>query len=91
MQLNVDRGAPATGKTIRLREKAREAGQDQHQIINGSAYHKVEDLELLVRHRMSRGAKVICIDECTEQQIERLQQLTARLPDDLVIHAVVAS
>ncbi|WP_252275184.1 hypothetical protein [Pseudomonas subflava] len=91
MQLNVERGAPMTGKTTRLREKASAAGQDEHQIIKGSAYHKADDLELLVRHRISRGAKVICIDECSEQQIERLQSLKGDVPADLTINAVVAS
>lgn len=90
MQLNVERGAPMTGKTIRLRRKLREAGQDEHQIIHGNAY-KPAALELLVRHRISRGAKVICLDECSEEQIERLQGLQGDLPADLTIHAVVAS
>lgn len=90
MQLNVERGAPMTGKTIRLRKKAREAGQDEHQIISGNAYD-VADLELLVRHRAGRGARVICIDECSEQQIDRLKALQPRLPAELTIHAVVAN
>lgn len=90
MQLNVERGAPATGKSIRLQQKAREAGQDEHQIIRGNAYD-LADLELLVRHRSSRGAKVICIDECSEEQIERLTALQASLPSELTIHAVVAN
>lgn len=90
MQLNVERGAPATGKTIRLRQAARQACQDEHQIISGNAYSE-SDLELLVRHRVSRGAKVICIDECSEQQIERLERLKGRVPADLTIHAVVAN
>ncbi|EOK5395672.1 hypothetical protein ACM6SP_004145 [Pseudomonas aeruginosa] len=90
MQLNVERGAPMTGKTIRLRQKAREAGQDEHQIIHGNAYSPA-DLELLVRHRISRGAKVICLDECSEEQIERLQGLKGDLPADLTINAVVAN
>jgi hypothetical protein len=90
MQLNVERGAPMTGKTIRLREKARAAGQDEHQIISGNAYD-VADLELLVRHRTGRGARVICIDECSEEQIDRLKALQPRLPAELTIHAVVAN
>lgn len=91
MQLNVERGAPMTGKTIRLRKKARDAGQDEHQIISGRAYDEPADIELLVRHRISRGAKVICLDECSEEQIARLQGLKGNLPADLVIHAVVAN
>lgn len=90
MQLNVERGAPMTGKTIRLWKKAREAGQDEHQIISGNAYD-VADLELLVRHRAGRGARVICIDECSEEQIDRLKALQPRLPAELTIHAVVAN
>ncbi len=90
MQLNVERGAPMTGKTVRLRKKAREAGQDEHQIISGNAYD-VADLELLVRHRAGRGARVICIDECSEEQIDRLAALQKRLPAELTIHAVVAN
>jgi len=90
MHLNVERGAPMTGKTIRLHKKAREAGQDEHQIISGNAYD-VADLELLVRHRAGRGARVICIDECSEEQIDRLKALQPRLPAELTIHAVVAN
>ncbi|WP_045158064.1 hypothetical protein [Stutzerimonas stutzeri] len=90
MQLNVERGAPMTGKTVRLRKKAREAGQDEHQIISGNPYD-VADLELLVRHRAGRGARVICIDECSEEQIDRLKALQPRLPAELTIHAVVAN
>ncbi len=90
MQLNVERGAPMTGKTIRLRQKAREAGQNEHQIIHGNDYD-LADLELLVRHRIGRGARVICIDECSEEQIDRLTALQQRLPSELTIHAVVAN
>jgi hypothetical protein len=87
MQLNVERGAPATGKTIRLREKARAAGQDEQQIIAANFYTN-SDLELLIRHRVSRGAKIICIDACNEEQIRQLTALQERLPSELTIHAV---
>lgn len=90
MQLNEYRGAPATGKTIRLHQTTREAGQGEHQIIIGYA-KKPSDLEQLVRRRISQGDKVICIDDCSEQQIERLRLLKGDLPCDLTIHAVVAN
>ncbi|HBP5394332.1 TPA: hypothetical protein L6B50_31640 [Pseudomonas aeruginosa] len=90
MQLNVERGARMTGKTIRLRQAARKAGQEEHQIISGSLYTSF-DLELLVRHRISHGAKVILIDECSEQQIKHLRHLKGDIPSDLTIHAVVAN
>lgn len=90
MQLNVERGAPASGKTTRLREAARAAGQDEFQIIDGCAY-KPSDLELLIRSRVGRGFKVVCIDDCCEEHIERLESLKGDLPVGLTIHAVAAS
>lgn len=90
MQLNVSRGAPMTGKTIRLRKTARQAGQEESQIIHGNAYDEF-DLEMVVRVRASNGFKVICIDECSEVQIRHLERLQRELPSDLSIHAVVAN
>lgn len=90
MQLNVERGAPGTGKSTRLLENALRADQDVFQIIDGGAYIPA-DLELLVRNRVGRGYRVICIDDCAEDHIERLEGLKGDLPADLTIHAVVAS
>lgn len=90
MQLNVDRGAAATGKTTRLREIAKADGQSDRQILNGR-HCTTEALELSVRRLAYRGATVICIDECSEEQITRLQALQHRLRSHLTIHAVVAS
>lgn len=90
MQLNVERGAPATGKTIRLRQIAKADGQSEQQILNGRHTTQVA-LERQVRRLISRGAQVICIDECSEEQIDRLSELQGRLPADLKIHAVVAN
>ncbi|WP_165667431.1 hypothetical protein [Metapseudomonas otitidis] len=90
MQLNIERGERMTGKTVRLRQKAREAGQDESQIISASSYDPA-DLELLVRSRIGRGIRVICIDECQEAHIRRLQGLKGDLPAALTIHAVVAN
>ncbi|MDF3188834.1 hypothetical protein [Pseudomonas paracarnis] len=90
MQLNVERGAPATGKTIRLRQIAQADGQRERQILVGR--HSTTDaLELSVWRLADRGANVICIDECSEEQIARLQVLQRRLPGNLTIHAVVAN
>lgn len=90
MQLNVDRGAPATGKTTRLREIAKADGQSDRQILKGS-HCTTTTLERSIRRLANRGATVICIDECSEEQIDRLQALQLRLPSQLTIHAVVAS
>lgn len=89
MQLNVERGAPATGKTTRLRATAHKAGQDEHQIISATSYTP-SDLELLVRNRAGRGFKVVCVDECREEHIRHLARIKGSLPADLTIHAVVA-
>lgn len=90
MQLNIERGEPMTGKTVRLIQKAHEAGQDDSQIITARLYDPA-DLELLVRSRISRGVRVICIDECEEAHIKRLRSLKGDLPAALTIHAVVAN
>lgn len=90
MQLIVERGAPATGKTIRLRQLANSNGQGERQILVGRNCTEAE-LERSVRRLAGRGANVICIDDCSEEQIERLKHLQRRLPDNLTIHAVVAN
>lgn len=90
MQLNVERGAPATGKTIRLRQIAKADGQSEQEILVGR--HCTPDaLERSVRWLAGLGANVICIDECSEEQISLLQVLQRRLPGNLTIHAVVAN
>lgn len=90
MQLNVERGAPATGKTIRLRQIAQADGQSERQILVGRNCTTAA-MEHSVRRLANRGANVICIDECSEEQIARLQVLQRRLPGNLTIHAVVAN
>ena len=89
MQLNVIRGERATGKTTRLRQIAKEDGQSESHIIVGRDCSAAV-LERQVRYRVSRGAKVVCIDECSEHQIARLTELKGRLPADLHIYAVLA-
>lgn len=88
MQLNIDRSAPGTGKSTRLLQIHKETSQDGQKILRG-VHCTIAGLELKVREYANQGATVICIDECTEQQIERLQALTERLPDNLVIHAAL--
>ena len=90
MQLNVERGAPATGKTTRLRQIAQADGQSEQEILVGR--HCTPDaLARSVRWLAGQGANVICIDECSEEQIALLQVLQRRLPGNLTIHAVVAN
>lgn len=90
MQLKVERGAPATGKTIRLRQIAKNDGQSEQEILVGR--HCTPDaLERSVLWLAGLGANVICIDECSEEQIALLQDLQRRLPGNLTIHAVVAN
>lgn len=90
MQLNVERGAPMTGKSTRLLKIHREACRAEDKILRGTHYTPAA-LEQRVRQYISLGATVICIDECSEQQIERLERLKGDLPGDLRIHAVVAN
>ncbi len=90
MQLFVYRGPKRSGKTTQLHKTAQRCGLDLFQVIHGEAY-TAADLELLIRCRIARGNGVICIDDCTEQQIERLEGLKGDLPADLTIHAVVAN
>ena len=90
MQLNVIRGEPQSGKTTQLEILDFQAGHAQNQIISAASYTP-SDLELLVHNRVGRGFKVVCIDECSEEQIALLQDLQRQLPGNLTIHAVVAN
>lgn len=90
MQLHVERGAPATGKTTRLRQIALADGQSEQQILIGRSCTPAA-LAHAIRRLAGRGAKVICIDECSEEQIAGLQILQRRLRGNLTIHAVVAN
>ncbi|TIH10807.1 hypothetical protein [Pseudomonas leptonychotis] len=88
MQLNIDRGAPGTGKSTRLLQIHKVTCKPGQKILRG-VHCTTTGLELKVREYAKQGVFVICIDECTELQVMRLQDLTERLPADLVIHAVV--
>lgn len=88
MQLNIDRGAPGTGKSTRLLQIHKETCKPGQKILRG-VHCTMAGLERQVREYANQGATTICIDQCTEQQIERLQTLTERLPTGLVIHAAV--
>ncbi|HDY5049640.1 TPA: hypothetical protein RQ606_001692 [Pseudomonas aeruginosa] len=90
MQLNVSRGAPATGKTVRLRQIAKADGQSEKQILVGR-HMTTAALKDAVWHLSNRGATVICIDDCSEEQIAALERYQHRMPDHLTIHAVVAN
>lgn len=90
MQLHISRGAKATGKTIRLRQTAKRAGLNESQILVGTSFLE-RDLEIEVLSRARSGAKVICIDECSEEQISGLRRIKARTNANVTVHAVVAN
>lgn len=90
MQLNIYRGAPMTGKTVRLRQTAKRAGLKESQILVGTSF-LARDLEIEVLARACNGAKVICIDECSKEQISGLRRIKARASADVTVHAVVAN
>lgn len=90
MHLNISRGPMATGKTIRLRQTARDAGLTESQILIGTSFAEKE-LETLVIQRGLRGAKVICIDNCREEQLAYLERVKDRLCDSLTVHVVVTN
>ncbi len=89
MQLEVIRGPAASGKTTQLRQIAMADGQDEGHILLAKQFTHAA-LKSRIRFLASRGARVVCIDECTEEQIELLRRLSAALPD-IHIHAAVAA
>lgn len=88
MQMNVIRGERATGKTTKLRELARAAGLAEEEIIHADFFEDNE-IEMLVRNRLAKGAKVVCINDCYEATVTHLARAASSFPADVVIHAVV--
>ncbi|WJD60902.1 hypothetical protein [Pseudomonas kurunegalensis] len=90
MQLNISRGAKATGKTIRLRQTAKKAGIKEKNILIGTNYVD-QELEQKVLQLALRGLKVICIDECREEQLAFLRRVKHRICNSVTVHVVVAN
>ncbi|MGJ3439600.1 hypothetical protein AAZU54_06315 [Pseudomonas sp. Je.1.5.c] len=90
MQLHISRGAPQTGKTVRLRQTAKNAGINEKNILIGTSYVDRE-LEAKVLVLALRGLKVICIDECREQQLAFLRRVKSRICNSVTVHVVVAN
>lgn len=90
MQLNISRGAPATGKTARLRQTAKQARINERNILVGTSFLD-RDLETKVLKLALRGLKVICIDECREEQLAWFQGVKDRICNSVTIHIVVAN
>lgn len=90
MQLHISRGAPATGKTIRLRQTAKNAGIKESNILVGTSFADRE-LEAKVLQLALRGLKVICIDECREEQLAFLRRVKHRICNSVTVHAVAAN
>lgn len=89
MQLEVIRGPAASGKTTQLRQIAKADGQDEGHILLANQFTHAA-LKSRIRFLASRGARVVCIDDCNEEQIELLRRLSAALPE-VHIHAAVAA
>lgn len=90
MQLNISRGAPATGKTVRLRQTAKQARINERNILVGTSFVD-RGLETKVLMLALRGVKVICIDECREEQLARLKRIKDRISNSVTVHVVVAN
>ncbi|WP_432777760.1 hypothetical protein O4O02_01820 [Pseudomonas fortuita] len=87
MQLNVQRGATHTGSR-RLFEIHNETRRPGQKILRAFMYTP-EGLARTVILLARDGSTVICIDQCREKHIKRLELLEGELPDDIRIHAVV--
>jgi len=90
MQLNISRGPKATGKTIRLRKTAMKAGIKEKNILIGASYPNRE-LEAKVLQLALRGLKVICIDECREDQLAYFRRVKDLICNSVTVHVVVAN
>jgi hypothetical protein len=87
MQLNVQRGATHTGsqRLFEIHNETRKPGQ---KILRAFMYTP-EALARTVIQLARDGSTVICIDQCREKHIKRLELLEQELPGDIRIHAVV--
>ncbi|WP_336332332.1 hypothetical protein [Pseudomonas putida] len=90
MQLHISRGPRMTGKTVRLRQTAKKAGIKEKNILVGTHYMDME-LEQKVLQLALRGLKVICIDECREEQLAFLRRVKHRICNSVTVHVVVAN
>lgn len=87
MQLNVQRGATQTGSQ-RLFEIHNETRKPVQKNLRAFIYTP-EVLARTVIQLVRDGSTVICIDQCREKHIKRLELLEKELPGDIRIHAVV--
>lgn len=90
MHLNISRGAPATGKTVRLRQTAKQARINERNILVGTNFLD-RDLETKVLRLALRGVRVICIDDCREEQLAWLRRIKDRICNSVTVHVVVAN
>jgi hypothetical protein len=89
MQINVIRGAAATGKTRRLLQILDEVGLDESALIHGERIAPVA-LERTIVSRLTGGDTVICIDDCSEETLEwlsKVEGLTSRAEIHVAISA----
>lgn len=77
-------------QSIRLRQTAKEAGITNKNILIGTNYMD-KDLEQKVLRLALRGIKVICIDECREEQVAFLRRIKDRICNSVTVHIVVAN
>ncbi|MCO7515227.1 hypothetical protein NJF44_03570 [Pseudomonas guariconensis] len=87
MQLDVERKEPWAGKQ-RLVQIHDETCKAEQKILRG-VFYTPEALARRVRGYIQKGATVVCIDECSEKQIERLEKLKHEVLSDVRVHAVV--
>ena len=89
MQINVIRGAAATGKTTRLLKLLDEVGLDENALIHAEHTTRAA-LERSIVGRLAQGDTVICIDDCSSEQIEWLSSFEGRR-EGTQIHAALAA
>jgi hypothetical protein len=88
MQINVIRGAAATGKTRRLLQILDEVGLDESALIHGERTTRAA-LARSIGVRALEGDTVICIDDCHEHHLEWLSG-TSCLPEGVQIYVATA-
>ena len=90
MQLNVLRAQEMPGRTTRLLQLAMADGQQERHVICASQ-HTSEGLRRSIHRLVARGAKAVCIDECTEAQLDAIRIMRDHIPEDVQIHVAIAN
>lgn len=90
MQLNVLRAPEMPRRTTRLLQLAMADGQQEGHVICASRC-SAAGLRRSIHRLVARGAKAVCIDECTEAQLGAIRNMQGCIPADIQIHVAIAN